>query len=87
MMELYCNLKKKNLKGSPGQPRGERERERERERTRTPVLKKIQNPLILAHRRQKQVDHCKFEASLVYRVSPGQPGLHKETLSQKTMNK
>jgi hypothetical protein len=25
-----------------------------------------------------------FEASLVFRMSPGQPGLHKETLSQKT---
>jgi hypothetical protein len=25
-----------------------------------------------------------FEASLVYRVSPGQPGLYRETLSRKT---
>jgi hypothetical protein len=28
-----------------------------------------------------------FEASLAYRVSPGQPGLHRKTLSQKTKTK
>jgi hypothetical protein len=28
-----------------------------------------------------------FEASLVYRVSSGQPGLHRETLSQKNRKK
>jgi hypothetical protein len=28
-----------------------------------------------------------FEASLVYRVSSGPPGLHRETLSQKTKTK
>ena len=38
-------------------------------------------PLIPTLDRQKQVDLCAFEASLVYRV-PGQPGLlHRETLS------
>ena len=31
-------------------------------------------PLISALERQRQVDLCKFKASLVYRVSPGQPG-------------
>jgi hypothetical protein len=30
---------------------------------------------------QRQADLFKFEANLVYRV-PGQPGLHRETLSQ-----
>lgn len=38
--------------------------------------------LIPAVRRQRQVDLCKFEASLVYRVSSRPPGLHRETLSQ-----
>jgi hypothetical protein len=38
--------------------------------------------LIPALRRQRQADF-EFEASLVYRV-PGQPGLHRETLSRKT---
>lgn len=27
--------------------------------------------------------HCELEASLTYRVRPGHPGLHRETLSQK----
>lgn len=27
---------------------------------------------------------CEFKASLVYKVSPGQPGLHRETLTLKT---
>ena len=31
--------------------------------------------LILALRRQRQADLCEFEASLVYKVSPGQPEL------------
>jgi hypothetical protein len=31
-----------------------------------------------ALRRKRQVDLCEFEASLVYRSSLGQPGLHKE---------
>jgi hypothetical protein len=39
-------------------------------------------PLILALRRQRQVDFCEFEASLVYRVL-GQLTLHRETLSHK----
>jgi len=39
-------------------------------------------PLIPALGRQRQVDLCEFEVSLVYKVSPGQPGLHRETLSQ-----
>jgi hypothetical protein len=34
-------------------------------------------PVILVLRRQRQVDSCEFEASLVYRV-PGQLGLHRE---------
>jgi hypothetical protein len=32
-------------------------------------------PLIPALKRQRQVDLSKFEASLVYKASPGQPGL------------
>jgi hypothetical protein len=39
-------------------------------------------PLISALGRQRQGDLCKLEASLVYRVSLGQPGLHRETLSR-----
>jgi hypothetical protein len=31
-----------------------------------------------------QWDLCEFEASLVYKASSGQTGLHKETLSQPT---
>jgi hypothetical protein len=34
-------------------------------------------------RRQRQEDLCEFQASLGYRTrGPGQPGLHRETLSQ-----
>ena len=29
------------------------------------------------------MDLCEFKASLVYRVGPGQPELHRETLSEK----
>ena len=39
-------------------------------------------PLIPALGRQRQVDHCEFEASLVCRAVPGQPMLHRDTLSQ-----
>lgn len=39
--------------------------------------------LIPAVRRQKKVDLCELETSLVYRVS-GQPWLHREILSGKT---
>jgi hypothetical protein len=35
--------------------------------------------------RQRQTDLSEFKASLVYRVTPGQPGL-RETLSQKKKN-
>lgn len=38
-------------------------------------------PLIPALGIQKQADPCVFEASLVKRVSLGQPGLHREMLS------
>jgi hypothetical protein len=31
-------------------------------------------PLIPAFRKQRQEDPCDFKVSLVYRVSPGQPG-------------
>ena len=41
--------------------------------------------LILAFVRQRQVDLCELEASLIYRV-PEQPRLHRETLSRKTKN-
>jgi hypothetical protein len=44
-------------------------------------------PLTLAFWRQRQADICEFEASLFYRSSSGQPGLHRETLSQKEKNK
>jgi hypothetical protein len=37
--------------------------------------------LILALERQRQVDLCEFEVSLVYRVL-GQPKLYRETLSK-----
>jgi hypothetical protein len=37
-------------------------------------------PLLPALGRQRQVDLCRFEASLVYRV-PGEPGLHREILT------
>jgi hypothetical protein len=37
--------------------------------------------LIPALGRGRQISE--FEASLVYKVSPGQPGLHRETLSSK----
>jgi hypothetical protein len=32
-------------------------------------------PLLPALRRQRQADLCEFKASLVYKVSPGQPEL------------
>jgi len=32
-------------------------------------------PSTLALRRQRLVDLCELEASIVYKVSPGQPGL------------
>lgn len=31
--------------------------------------------------RQTPVDFCKFKVSLIYKSSPGQPVLHRETLS------
>jgi hypothetical protein len=37
--------------------------------------------LIPALRRQRQADLCEFKAVLIYKV-PGQPGQHRETLSQ-----
>ena len=40
-------------------------------------------PLIPALRRQRQVVLCELEASLVYRVNLGQPGIHREILYQK----
>jgi hypothetical protein len=42
--------------------------------------------LVPALGRQRQMDVCEFDASLFYRVSL-QPGLHRETLSQKPKNK
>jgi hypothetical protein len=36
-------------------------------------------PLISALGRQSQVDLCEFEASLVYKMSPGQQGYRKKT--------
>lgn len=45
-------------------------------------------PLIPALKRQKQVDLCKFKASLVFKASPGQSGLViLKTLSLKTNKK
>jgi hypothetical protein len=38
----------------------------------------VGTPLISALGRQRQVDLDESEASLVYRVNPGQPGLHRE---------
>ena len=43
-------------------------------------------PLIPVFGSQRQVDFCEFKANLVYKV-PGQPGLHRETLSKKNKNK
>lgn len=37
--------------------------------------------------RQRQADLRGFEATVFYREGPGLPGLHKETLSQKTKTK
>jgi hypothetical protein len=36
---------------------------------------------------EAEADLCEFKASLVYRWVSGQPGLHKETLSQNKTNK
>ena len=41
-------------------------------------------PLFSALRRQRQVDFCEFEASLVYRVSSRTSRAMQRTLSQKT---
>jgi hypothetical protein len=43
------------------------------------------NPSTRGRGRGRRVSE--FEASLVYRVSPGQPGLHRENLSRKTKKK
>jgi hypothetical protein len=43
--------------------------------------------LVPSFRRQRQVNIYEFKASLVYRVSAGQPGLHREMLSWKQTNK
>ena len=37
--------------------------------------------------RQRQADLCEFEAGLVHREVPGQPGIHREILSQKQTKK
>ena len=42
-------------------------------------------PLVPALWRQRQVDLCEFKTNLVYKVSSGQPELHRETLSQKAI--
>jgi hypothetical protein len=42
--------------------------------------------LISALGRQRQEDLCEFKASLFYRV-PGQQGLHRETLLEKSKKK
>jgi len=48
----------------------------------------VHTPLIPAIRKQRQIDLCVFEASLVYRMSSKTPGLlHRETLSQKKKRK
>jgi hypothetical protein len=39
-------------------------------------------PLFLTLGRQNQADLCEFEASWSTKQIPGQPGLHRETLSQ-----
>jgi hypothetical protein len=44
-------------------------------------------PLISALSRQRHVDICEFKASLIYKRAPEQPGLHRETLCQKTKTK
>lgn len=46
----------------------------------------VLKPAIPAHRRQKQEDHCKFKASLGYRMSSGSAWA-RVRLSQKTKNK
>lgn len=40
-----------------------------------------------AEAEQRQADLSKFKASLVYRVNPGQSGLHSKTLPQKEKRK
>jgi hypothetical protein len=59
---------------------------------RPPSLEYSSHPWVLWRtpliRRQRQVNLCGFEASLIYRASPGHPGLlHRETLSQKNQKK
>jgi hypothetical protein len=41
-------------------------------------------PLIPELGRQRQADLCEFEASMGTEQVPGQPGLHREILSEKT---
>jgi hypothetical protein len=43
-------------------------------------------PITGKQRQKDQKDLCELEASLVYRVSSRQPGLHREILSQKKTN-
>jgi hypothetical protein len=45
------------------------------------LIKAGYTPLIPAFRRQRQIDLCEFQASLVYIVSSRQSGLCSETLS------
>jgi hypothetical protein len=40
-----------------------------------------------ANQKQRQVDLCELQASLIYLVNPGQPKLHSKILSQKNKNK
>ena len=48
-------------------------------------IARLGTPLIPALRRQRQVQLCEFQASLVYKGNPGQPGLlYREILPGKT---
>jgi hypothetical protein len=41
-------------------------------------------PLIVAHRRQRQADHCEFNVNLIYKTNSKTAGAYRETLSQET---
>jgi hypothetical protein len=45
------------------------------------LIKKEMCPTGVAHRTDFQVYLCEFEDRLVYRIVPGQPGLHRKTQS------
>lgn len=46
-------------------------------------LQEVAHPFKPAFKKQRNVNPCEFKASLIYKMTPGQPGLlHKETVSK-----